>query len=58
MGRPGSIADLERLEGELEETAIDLIDKATNDATIADLQQHKLHLIDEIERLRGQSPKE
>jgi hypothetical protein len=43
------IADLERLEDELDEL---LIQKSTDDPLIADLKRRKLHLRDEIEWLR------
>jgi hypothetical protein len=52
--RPPGAADLERLEEEIEEDLITLIDQSTDDPMIADLQRRKLHLLDEIERLRRQ----
>lgn len=52
MGNPISIADLERLEADIEEALIDLIDKPAHDPMIADLQRRKAHLLEEIARLR------
>ena len=46
MEKPASIADLERLEVD--------IDKPADDSIIADLERRKFHLICEIERLRRQ----
>lgn len=51
---PASIADLERLEVDIEEALISHIDKPADDSIIADLERRKLHLIYEIERLRRQ----
>ena len=51
---PSGAADLERLEADVEEALIALIDRPTGDSMIADLQRRKLHLIDEIKRLRRQ----
>jgi len=48
---PG-IADLERLEADVEEALIALIDRPSDDPMIADLQRRKLHLLAAIERLR------
>lgn len=50
---PG-IADLERLEADVEEALIALIDRPSDDPMIADLLRRKLHLLAEIERLRRQ----
>ena len=52
--KPASIADLERLEADIEEALITQIDKSADDSIIADLERRKLHLICEIERLRRQ----
>jgi hypothetical protein len=52
--KPASIADLERLEADVEEVLISHIDKPADDSIIADLERRKLHLIYEIERLRRQ----
>jgi len=51
---PAYIADLERLEVDIEEALISHIDKPADDSIIADLERRKLHLICEIERLRRQ----
>jgi hypothetical protein len=50
--KPTSIADLERLEADIEEALISQIDKPDDDSIIADLERRKLDLISEIERLR------
>ena len=47
-----NIADLERLEEEIEEALIDQISKSGDDSTIVDLERRKLHLRNEIELLR------
>jgi hypothetical protein len=52
--KPASIADLERLEADIEEALISHIDKPDEDLLIADLERRKLDLICEIERLRRQ----
>ena len=52
--KPASIADLERLEGDIEETLISHIDRPADDPIIADLERRKFHLICEIERLHRQ----
>jgi hypothetical protein len=52
--KPASIADLERLETDIEGALISHIDKPADDSIIADLEHRKLHLICEIERLRRQ----
>jgi hypothetical protein len=52
--KPASIADLERLEADIEEALISHIDKPDDDSIIADLERRKLDLIREIERLRCQ----
>lgn len=52
--KPASIADLERLEADIEEALISHIDKPADDSIIADLERRKLHLICEIKRLRSQ----
>jgi hypothetical protein len=52
--KPVSIADLERLEGDIEEALISHIDKPADDSIIADLERRKSHLICEIDRLRRQ----
>jgi hypothetical protein len=49
MTKSAHIADLERLEGEIGEV---LIHEVINDLTINELKRRKLHLRDEIERLR------
>jgi hypothetical protein len=51
---PSGAADLERLEADVEEALIALIDRPADNSMIADLQRRKLHLIDEIKRLRCQ----
>ena len=43
--KPASIADLERLEADIEEALISHIDKPADDSIIADLERRKLHLI-------------
>jgi hypothetical protein len=52
MTKLANIADLERLEGDIEEALISLIDKPADDLIIADLKRRKLHLRDTIELLR------
>ena len=52
--KPASIADLERLEADIEEALISHIDKPDDDSIIADLERRKFDLIREIERLRCQ----
>jgi len=52
--KPASIADLERLEADIEEALINHIDKPADDLIIADLERRKLHLTCEIKRLRRQ----
>ena len=54
MEKPTSIADLERLEADIEEALISQIDKPDDDSIIADLERRKLDLVCEIERLRRQ----
>jgi hypothetical protein len=54
VDKPASIADLERLEADIEEALITQIDKPADDSIIADLERRKLHLICEIKRLRRQ----
>ena len=49
MTKSAHIADLERLEDEIGE---DLIHEVINDLTISELKRRKLHLRDQIERLR------
>lgn len=49
MTKSAHIADLERLEDEIGEV---LIHEVINDLTISELKRRKLHLRDEIERLR------
>ena len=51
MGKPANIADLARLEDEIHEALINLIDKPTNSVTLADLKRRQLHLKDQIEWL-------
>jgi len=51
---PAYIADLERLEVDIEEALISHIDKPDDDSIIADLERRKFDLIREIERLRCQ----
>ena len=48
-GPPGA-AEIERLEADVEEALIALIDRRADDPMIADLQCCKLHLVDEIRR--------
>ena len=55
MTIPANIADLERLEDDVEEALISLIDKPTDELMIADLKRRKLHLRHEIEWLRHQA---
>jgi hypothetical protein len=55
MIKPANIADLERLEDDIEEALISLIDKPADDLMMADLKRRKLHLRDEIELLRHQA---
>jgi hypothetical protein len=52
MTKSAHIADLERLENEIGEV---LIHEVINDLTINKLKRRKLHLRDEIERLRDES---
>jgi len=53
MGKPADISDLERLEDEIDQALIDLINKPTdNKTTIRDLRRCQTHLKDEIEWLR------
>ena len=47
--KPDHIADVERLEDEIGKV---LIHELTNDLTISDLKRRKVHLRDQIERLR------
>jgi len=54
MPEPSGMADLERLEADIEEALIALIDRPSDDPMLADLQRRKSHLLDEIERLRRQ----
>ena len=51
---PSGAADLECLEADVEQVLIALIDRPADDSMIADLQRRKLHLIEEIKRLRRQ----
>jgi len=53
--KPANVADLERLEDDIEEALISLIDKPADDLMIADLKHRKLHLRDAIESLRHQA---
>jgi hypothetical protein len=46
-----NIADLVRLEDEIDEALLNLLNKPSNDRTIANLKRRKLHLRDEIECL-------
>ena len=53
VGKPADINDLERLEDEIDQALIDLINKpADNKTTIADLRRRQTHLRDEIDCLR------
>ena len=53
MGKPADISDLERLEDEIDEALIDLINKPTDNRTaIADLRRCQTHLKDKIDWLR------
>jgi hypothetical protein len=52
MNKPAHIADLVRLEVEINEA---LIQKSTDDPIFVDLKRRKLHLRDEIELLRHES---
>lgn len=54
MQAPPGVADFERLEAEIEAALIGLIDRSADDPMIADLERRKLHLLDEIDRLRRQ----
>ena len=53
MAKLANIADLERLEDDIEEALINLIDKQADDLMIADLRRRKLHLRDAIELERA-----
>ena len=44
MTKPANIADLERLEDDIEAALISLIDKPADALMIADLRRRKLHL--------------
>jgi hypothetical protein len=55
MTKPANIADLERLEDDIEEALISLIDKQADDLMIADLKRRKLHLTGAMELLRHQA---
>ena len=55
MTKPANIADLERLEDDIEAALISLIDKPADALMIADLRRRKLHLRDAIELLRHQA---
>jgi hypothetical protein len=48
---PANIADLMRLEDEIDQALLGLLDKPTSQATLAELKHRKLHLQDEIECL-------
>jgi len=53
MGKSPDISDLERLEDEIDQALIDLINKPTVDkTTIANLRRRQTHLRDEIDWLR------
>ncbi len=49
MPTPANIADLVRLEDEIEEALLNLLNKPTDARTIANLKRRKDHLRDEIE---------
>ncbi|MGA2568483.1 MAG: DUF465 domain-containing protein [Pseudolabrys sp.] len=51
MAIPANIADLVRLEDEIDEALLNLINKPSDDRTISNLKRRKLHLRDEIECL-------
>ncbi|HTT46779.1 MAG TPA: DUF465 domain-containing protein [Pseudolabrys sp.] len=51
MTIPANIADLVRLEDEIDEALLNLLNKPTDAKTIADLKRRKDHLRDEIECL-------
>ena len=51
MPTPATVADLVRLECEIEEALLNLLDKPADASTIADLKRRKDHLRDEIEWL-------
>jgi hypothetical protein len=51
MTIPANIVDLVRFEDEIDEALLNLLNKPSDDRTIADLKRRKLHLRDEIECL-------
>jgi hypothetical protein len=51
MTIPATIADLVRLQDEIDEALLNLLNKPADDTAIADLKRRKEHLRDEIECL-------
>lgn len=51
MTNPANIADLVRLEDEIDEALLNLLNKPGDERTIADLKRCRAHLRDEIEGL-------
>ncbi len=51
MTKPANIADLVRLEDEIDEALLNLLNKPGDDQTIDDLKRCRTHLRDEIEHL-------
>ncbi len=49
MPKPANIADLVRLEDEIDEALLNLLNKPGDERTIADLKRCRAHLRDEIE---------
>jgi hypothetical protein len=55
MTKPANIADLVRLEDEIDEALLNLLNKPGDDRTIDDLKRCRTHLRDEIEGLLHQA---
>ena len=51
MTKPANIADLVRLEDEIDEALLNLLNKPTDEQMIDDLKRCRTHLRDEIEGL-------
>jgi len=51
MTIPATIADLVRLEDDIDEALLDLMNKRNTESMIADLKRRQLHLKNEIETL-------
>ncbi len=51
MKNPANITDLVRLEDEIDEALLNLLNKPGDERTIADLKRCRTHLRDEIEHL-------